>query len=176
MDIYIVRHGETPANINKICGSELEDLTENGVRQAEELREKIKNMSFDIIYCSPFIRARHTAQIINSKNIEVMFDDRLSERSPGNLVGVSLNNTDREVYWDYYTDVKYGTEENIRDFFARVYNFLDELKNKKYNKVLVVAHSGVSKVFYAYFNGISKDGKFLKLGLKNGEIKQYKIL
>mgnify|MGYP003419801109 CR=1 FL=1 len=32
---------------------------------------------------------------------------------------------------------------------------------KEYKSVLIVAHSGVSKAFYAYFNGIPKDGKFL---------------
>ena len=36
-------------------------------------------------------------------------------------------------------------------------------------------HSGVSKAFYAYFNGIPEDGKFLKLGLQNGEIKEYTL-
>ena len=49
------------------------------------------------------------------------------------------------------------------------------MKNKNYNTVLIVAHSGVSKAFYAYFNGIPKDGKFLNLGLKNGEIKEYEL-
>lgn len=59
--------------------------------------------------------------------------------------------------------------------FNRVNDFLDNLKNKEYNSVLIVAHSGISKAFYAYFNGIPKDGKFLNLGLKNTEIKEYNI-
>lgn len=50
---------------------------------------------------------------------------------------------------------------------------MEELKNKEYNSVIVVAHSGISKAFYAYFEGIPKDGKFLNLGLKNTEVKEY---
>ena len=46
---------------------------------------------------------------------------------------------------------------------------------QKYKNVLIVAHSGVSKAFYGYFKGIPDDGKFLKLGLKNGEIAEYKL-
>lgn len=74
-----------------------------------------------------------------------------------------------------YTDIKYGTEERIDKLFGRVNDFLEELKNKEYNSVIVVAHSGISKAFYAYFEGISKDGKFLNLGLKNIEVKEYEL-
>ena len=64
--------------------------------------------------------------------------------------------------------------ENIKLFFERVFNFLDELKTKQYNNVLIVAHSGVSKAFSGYFDGI-KDGKFLNRGLKNCEMKEYEM-
>ncbi len=64
--------------------------------------------------------------------------------------------------------------ENIKFFFERVWDFLDELKEKEYKNVLIVAHSGVSKAFSAYFEGI-KDGKFLNRGLKNCEIKIYEL-
>ena len=59
-----------------------------------------------------------------------------------------------------------------RDLISK---FLDELKTKEYKSVLIVAHSGVSKAFYVYFNGIPKDGKLLNLGLKNTEIKEYEL-
>ena len=55
------------------------------------------------------------------------------------------------------------------------YIYYNELKNKEYKSVLIVAHSGVSKAFYGYFNGIPEDGNFLELGLKNGEIAEYEF-
>lgn len=70
--------------------------------------------------------------------------------------------------------ILYGTIENIQEFFKRVYNFLDELKQKDYESVLIVAHSGVSKAFRGYFEGI-QDGKVLNWGLKNCEIKEYEL-
>lgn len=54
-----------------------------------------------------------------------------------------------------------------------MFEFLDYLKTRPYKGVLIVAHSGVSKAFNGYFNGIPADGKFLNLGLKNCEIKKY---
>ena len=48
------------------------------------------------------------------------------------------------------------------------------MKTKNYENVLIVAHSGVSKAFSGYFEGIG-DGKFLNRGLKNCEIKLYEM-
>lgn len=174
MKIYIVRHGQVPHNALKQYNTTDEDLTDLGIKQAEELRDKIKDMEFDIIICSPLNRAKHTAEIININNNKIIYDDRIKERNCGDLSGKPLEVTNREEYWNYNTTIKYGTSENIKLFFNRVYNFLDELKTKDYERVLIVAHSGVSKAFNGYFEGI-KDGKFLNRGLKNCEIKEYEL-
>lgn len=174
MKVYIVRHGEVPHNALKQYNTTDEDLNELGIKQAEELRDKIKNIDVDLIISSPLIRAKHTANIININNKKIIFDDRIRERDVGDLSGKPLEVTDREEYWNYNTTLQYGTSENIKIFFKRVHNFLDELKGKDYNSVLIVAHSGVSKAFNGYFNGIN-DGKFLNRGLKNCEIKEYEL-
>ena len=175
MKVYLVRHGQCNSNLNKIYNYKNEDLNETGIEQAEQLREKLANIDIDVIYSSPLLRAKHTAEIININNKKILFDERLREREHGDLEGKSVDVTDREEYWNYYTTIKYGTEERIPELFDRVKSFLDELKNKEYNSVLIVAHSGVSKAFYAYFNGIPEDGKFLNLGLKNTELKEYNL-
>ena len=174
MKIYLVRHGEVNHNLYKLYNREDEDLNETGIEQAKELIGKIKDIEYDFVISSPLLRAKHTADIINVKNRNIILDDRLKERDPGNLSGQSIQNTNREEYWNYYTTIQYGTSENIKTFFERIYNFIDELKQKDYESILIVAHSGVSKAFNCYFNGI-KDGKFLDRGLKNCEIKEYDL-
>lgn len=174
MKIYLVRHGQVPHNASHQYNTKDEDLTDIGINQALEVKEKIKDIDFDIIYSSPLIRAKHTAEIITDNSKSIVFDDRIRERSCGSLSGQPLEVTNREEYWNYYTDIQYGTSENIQDFFKRVYDFLDELKTKDYKKVLIVGHSGISKAFNGYFEGI-QDGKFLDRGLKNCEIKEYKL-
>ncbi len=174
MKVYIVRHGQTTTNALSYHSLESDDLTELGIKQAEELREQIKNMEFDIIICSPLIRTKHTADIININNNKIVYDERIKERDPANLSGKSRENENREEYWNYYTTIQYGASENIQKFFKRIYSFLDELKTKDHKNALIVAHSGVSKAFNGYFEGI-KDGKFLNRGLKNCEIKEYEL-
>ena len=174
MNVYIVRHGQVPHNALGQYNNNDEDLTNLGVKQAEKLKKEIKSIKFDVIICSPLKRARHTANIININNQKIIYDERVKERECGDLSGQPLEVTNREEYWNYNTTIKYGTSENIKLFFDRVYNFLDELKTKDYENVLIVAHSGVSKAFNGYFEGI-KDGKFLNRGLKNCEIKRYEL-
>ena len=175
MKIFLVRHGQCDSNVKQIYNYVNEDLNEKGIEQAKELSKQISDVDYDIVISSPLIRAKHTAQIINVKNKDIIYDERLREREHGSLEGKPVEVTDREEYWNYFTKIKYGTEESISHLFDRVKDFLDELKQKNYQSVLIVAHSGVSKAFYAYFNGIPDDGKFLNLGLKNTEIKEYNL-
>lgn len=176
MKVYIVRHGQTPSNLAGVYNLIEEDLNENGIEQAKELGEKIKDLEYDVIFCSPLKRTVHTANIINHKGKEIIYDERLVERKHGKLSGMSWSTVDREKHWNYYNKEKYHDEESVPELFERVHNFLNELKEKNYKSVLIVAHSGVSKAFYGYFKGIPKDGEFLKLGLKNGEIAEYELL
>ena len=174
MKVYIVRHGQVPHNALKEYNSQDEDLTELGIEQAEQLREKIKDIHFDIVISSPLLRATHTEYILTNYDDSIITDERLRERDWGTLSGQPNSVTDREEYWNYYSKIQYGINENIQDFFKRVYSFLDELKTKDYKSVLIVAHSGVSKAFSGYFEGI-QDGKFLNRGLKNCEMKEYEL-
>jgi len=174
MKVYIVRHGETSHNALGIYNNQNEELTDKGIMQALELRDKIKDMRFDIVISSPLLRTMHTENILTYYDDSIITDDRLKERDCGSLSGKPLEVTNREEYWNYYTDIQYGTSENIKEFFKRVFSFLDELKTKDYESVLIVSHSGVSKAFSGYFEGI-KDGKFLNRGLKNCEIKEYQL-
>ena len=175
MKIYLIRHGQTDCNLKRIYSSDDIDLNKNGIIQANQMRDKLNEIEYDVVICSPLQRAVHTANIINVKDKNIIIDERLRERSSGNLKGCSYELTDREEYWNYYSDIQYGTSESISSLFERVRDFLDDLKYKEYENVVIVAHNGISKAFYAYFNGIPKDGRFLNLGVKNIELKEYSL-
>ena len=87
MKVYIVRHGQTDSNLAGVYNYLNEDINENGIEQAKNLSEKIKDLDYELIYCSPLKRAMHTANIINIHNKTMLFDDRLQERNPGALSG-----------------------------------------------------------------------------------------
>lgn len=113
MKVYIVRHGEVPHNVLKMYNSKDDDLTDRGIIQALELRNKIEDIKFDVVISSPLLRATHTANILTYYDDSIITDNRLRERDCGDLSGLPIEVTDREEYWNYYTKIQYGTSENI---------------------------------------------------------------
>lgn len=174
MKIYVVRHGQVDDNVKKVYNHPNGDLNEVGIKQAYELKELVKSIDYEIILSSSLRRAKHTADLINVQEKEIILCDELKERNAGSLIGVPLSETNREEYWNYYTELKQGEYEDIKDFFKRIYDFLDNLRYKNYKSVLIVTHSGVTKAINSYFEGID-DGLFLNKGLKNCEIKEYNL-
>ena len=75
--IYLTRHGQTDWNVQKkVMGRCDEPLNEKGREQANQTKELLSNINFDLIICSPLLRAKQTAQIINSdRNIQLVFVD-----------------------------------------------------------------------------------------------------
>ena len=47
MKIYLVRHGQCESDVIGRYNFVNEDINENGIKQAEDLREKIKNIKVD---------------------------------------------------------------------------------------------------------------------------------
>ena len=63
--ILLVRHAQTPSNtVGRYMGWIDEDLSEEGIWQAEQLAHRLKNRSIDFAYSSPLSRAYRTAEIV----------------------------------------------------------------------------------------------------------------
>ena len=180
MNIYVMRHGTTRMNKEHLYnGSIDEDLDEEGIIQAQKASEIIKKLDLDIIYCSPLTRAKHTCEIINCNDVPVVYDDRLKERTLGELDGKDLEKegfTQKDFYNYYFKSQIKGFEESPV-LFSRVHSFLDELKKQNYKNVLIVTHGGVLRATYYYFNEIPEDGNLLSKykSSKNCQINTYNL-
>ena len=177
--IYYVRHGKTDDNINDILTGQVDvSLNEYGIKQAEETAKELENVKFNVAFCSPLKRAKQTADIINKNhNLKFNIENRLIERDYGVFTGKNTKDIDREISWNYYLcDKQYKNLESPKQMYKRVSVFLDEIKRKYKNKnILVVAHSGVGRIFRVYFDGIPDDGNLLKLTLKNAEVLKFEL-
>ena len=176
MDILLTRHGQTEWNLlKKVQGKADIELNEKGIKQAEATRESLINEKIDLIVCSPLKRAIQTAEIINQgRNIEMIIDERISERDFGEFEGMLDTEFDFNALWSYKKNLKYDKAENIKDFFERVYNFLDSIKKEYEGKrILIVAHGGISIPVKCYFEGIPNVETLWPLCLGNCEVAKY---
>ena len=169
-----MRHGRTNNNEKGIFnGRNDEDINETGIEQAISARAEFEKLDIDLIVCSTMLRARHTAEIVNTKNLPIIYDDRLVERDMGKLTGKHNSGDFTKVYWDYLY-AEYDVEP-VEKMFERVYSALDDIKEKHSDKnVLIVTHGGAARGIHAYFNGIPEDGNIHSCELmKNCQIVEY---
>ena len=170
--IYVVRHGETDWNLEKrYAGRKDVEINQTGVEQAKKVADKLKDVDFDIVISSPLKRAYKTAEIITEK--EKIVDERIIERCSGDFEGKLKIECDGSIDFNDPNENRYNIE-NINTFRNRIYNFLDEIKEKyKGKNVLVVTHAGVSIYIRCYFEGEPENGNYNKYKLANCEFLMY---
>lgn len=83
--VIIIRHCEARGNVDRIFNGHYDsDITENGEKQLACLAERMEKVPFDVIYSSPLLRARKTAQAANAgKNLPIQIEDGLIEINGG---------------------------------------------------------------------------------------------
>lgn len=149
MKITLVRHAETQNNTdNKMQGLQNNKLSKIGIMHAVELKNKVKDINYDICYMSPLARCVETAIIMIGDRVKTIPDNRLIERNLGNLEGKSYSEYNANLYWDYDKNCSDDGVEAIQDMFKRCGEFLDELKKKDYENVLIVSHSSPIRVLH----------------------------
>lgn len=166
--IFIIRHGETTDNKEKIfSGSRNVNLTEEGIEEAKKIGEELKDDKITKAYQSSQIRSKHTLELaLNGyhPDIQVIEDDRIRERDYGDLTGKSkteLENSDPENYklWHRSYDVPPPNGESIKDIEVRVMEFLNEVLPTftKDDVVLISAHGNSIRPMRKYFEGLSNE-------------------
>ncbi|MBR5419846.1 MAG: histidine phosphatase family protein [Lachnospiraceae bacterium] len=174
--IYFVRHGETVWNVeNKICGATDSPLTELGHRQAVETAEKIRDSGIraDEILYSPLSRAKDTAVHISEiTGIPMREEKRLFEQNFGKYESTPRNGEEfREAKKQFLN--RYDGGESMFQLAQRIYNLLDELKEKGGDYILV-AHNGITRVVHSYFYEMTND-EYAAFGIRNCEVREYRF-
>ena len=146
---FILRHAESTKNQDgEITSSKLEkdtyDLTEKGKIQAEKIAHDLKNKKIDLIFSSPFLRTKRTAEIIAQKlNLKVKIDERLKEVDYGSEhEGLDQESFLKAFSYPEYFSQKLGLDGESRDDVKkRLFSFIKEVEGKYENKnILIVSH------------------------------------
>jgi len=160
MKLYLIRHGRTEWNVEgKIQGSTDIELNAEGLIQAVQLSEKIRNLNyrFSGIYSSPQKRAVQTAEIL-SRETEMDYRTKygLEEINLGEWEGLSWS----EVQQTYPKEFKYWFEnrqyakppkgESYQEMIDRVLSALNEIIMEINEDVVIITHSAVIMCLQCY--------------------------
>jgi alpha-ribazole phosphatase len=143
MKIFLIRHGESEANVaNRINDepSRLVNLTERGKAQAEAASSRLRNMPFTHAYVSEFPRARQTAEILLRHHACLpKIDARINERRSG-MDGLPVDEFSDLVRSDPLR-IKPDRGESFLELMERLHSFLDVTAARHPNGVLLaVSH------------------------------------
>ncbi len=165
--LYLVRHGQTQYNVEQRLPGQLPGipLTDEGVRQAEQLNDALRELPLSAVVTSPLERALQTATIVmRGRNVPLRLDSRLMDldvgRWAGQLIG-DLNKSDPD--WGRFsrrpTEPPLGIE-GFYELLSRVVAAAEEARREEAlgNYVMMVAHADVVKVLIAHYLRLPVEG------------------
>ncbi len=158
-NIYLVRHGESIANVNKIFAGQLDvSLSELGKKQAQCVLNFFKNINVNEIYSSSLSRAVETIKpTAEYLSLKINLDDRLKEINGGDWEGrfyEEIHNNSyqfREVWKNDLVNCVCDNGESVRDCAKRVFNaFLDIVNNSNAKNIIICSHAFAIRAILAY--------------------------
>ena len=165
MEIYLIRHGQTPWNSERRFQGRTDiELNEYGREVAGITGRALENVDFDLIYSSPLMRAYETACLIRGhRNIRIIRDDRMREMSFGENEGrlekdilEEEGNTFKYFFTHPELYVAGNGAESFEELIKRSGQFLDEVcknaanLNLKHNRIMIVGHGAINKSIMCY--------------------------
>lgn len=167
MDILLIRHGESEADILHVHEGRADfELTQRGHRQAEAMAEHVAaNYHLDRIYCSTLKRARQTAEHLSAKTgVPVLPQEELMEFNNGLLAGLSREEADERYPFVPGLPIHQGVygQESKLEFRFRAEYILSKIRseNGEGATVAIVTHGGMIGRLYQAFLRLPVDSDF----------------
>jgi alpha-ribazole phosphatase/probable phosphoglycerate mutase len=140
MKITYFVHGTTTDNEKEISSGWFDvELSGLGVRQSIELKDRIKDKKFDVVFCSDLKRAAKSAKLTFEGIVPIISDKRLRECNYGKFNAQSSAIV--EPMQEKMIIERFPEGESYEDVKARISDFLEFLKQNYNGKsVAIVAH------------------------------------
>lgn len=153
MKLYFVRHGESEANTRHIISNRESSfhLTPLGKQQANALAEKLRGIPFNVMFCSPVLRARETADILSASfGVPYQITEALREYDCGILEEKGDEESwrsHRYYFNEWVLRQNYESRpeggESFLDILNRFLPFIESLKQRRDDNILLIGHGGL---------------------------------
>lgn len=157
--VYLIRHCEAQGNCMRVFHGRVDsDISENGRRQLERLRERFRGVGFDAVYTSPLLRAYKTAQAADYyRGLPIVADRGLVEINGGHWEGVRFDELggrfpEENRLW-VEEPWKFAPEggETMRKVFSRISGAVTAIVRANEGRTVVIASHGCAIRNYLCF-------------------------
>jgi isoleucyl-tRNA synthetase len=183
---YVMRHGEAENNTRSIISSKADvphHLTEKGRQQVAEAARWLADKKIDIIYVSPFVRTRETAEIVakhlgiptdgTAASSRFIIEPKIGEINAGDCDGMNFHKFVATFPYERRFEIHLPNGENYADIKTRMGDVLYGLE-KKYSgdtagkRILIVTHDSPAFLLISAAQSLDRTAT-LALGRANGD-------
>lgn len=159
--IYILRHGETALNKQKIVqGSGIDSsLNDHGLAQANAFYQAYKNENFDFVFTSGLKRTQQTVHQFLLDGIPYQVFEELNEISWGPHEGKLPNDESLQDFNRIVADWKNGDydskvpgAESAQELNKRMQNFVSHFNKTEFKKTLICTHGRALRCLLTVLN------------------------
>jgi phosphoserine phosphatase len=155
MRIYIVRHGESEDMAKKLHQRGDSPLTPAGLRQAEIVAKRFKDIPVDYIWASPLIRAYQTAEAIAKElNLKIVTEPLLEEeKRPTEMEGLKRDSKRAKeirlkIMQNFHnSNFRFSDEHTFEDLKLRAIGLKSKLVKLGNKDIVLVTHGIMAKAF-----------------------------
>ena len=163
MEIYLLRHGSSLANENRlVCGAFDYPLSNKGVEQALFISEHLSKVSFTKIYTSPLSRAINTISKLENV-VQPIIVEQLKELDTGKVSHITLDelwSKNKEFIRPWLSPkLRYPEGENFHEMTQRIIKWYSMKKFcwSDEDKILIVGHEGTLRTIFLYIMNLNLD-------------------
>jgi broad specificity phosphatase PhoE/CTP:molybdopterin cytidylyltransferase MocA len=160
--IYLVRHCAVthPGDVKRFIGHIDLPLSEEGLRQAQVLAEKLRHTPIMAIYCSDLRRSVETARTIGKLHgIEPVTTSSFREIALGEWEGLPIDEVSRRYPVEYeargrdFANFRPPGGESFTDCASRAVPALYEALRQTSGDILIVGHAGMNRILLCHTLG-----------------------
>ena len=155
--LILIRHGESTLNKEGVYfGTHDPSLTETGFEQLNLLINEVPD--YDFIYSSPLRRAVESAEILNYKKLDTIYDSRLLELNFGDFEGLTYSEilkkypNEAQKWKNEGISYKFPKGNSIPDLEKSIVSFVEEIKDSNKNFLLVTHFGVISSILSHYIS------------------------
>lgn len=172
MELILIRH--TKVAVNGVCyGFSDVELNDTFLQEKEEVLTKVDS-SNAVVFSSPSTRCTKLASFIYS---DYKTDDRIKELNFGDWEMKrwdDISDPEFDVWMNDYINYRCPNGESLLDMKSRVEAFHKEITSLGYDKVILVTHSGVVRLFHHLLNDVVLD-KIFDLKIEYGDVHSFNV-
>ncbi len=148
--ILFLRHGNAPNDPSVYLSDYEKSLSTLGISQAKNVAPSIKKFTPEVIYCSPFLRTKMTAEHACAYiNPQLILRDDLTERTFPQLYGKTKDDIRNEYSEEILNALQNRNEnveipggETVQAAAKRVVQGINSLLSSEHERILIISHGG----------------------------------